>query len=390
MGTDAIATETRGVVAARTTAGVVVVLAAGSSVRSAERTRSTTPVTASRKTAGASHRAPRVAVYQPETVHTSWFSRAASAAAAARQSRSSPSRKAYITEREALTSALAGPLVNARAMSAGVAPCAPTPGRSRIACGSSRRASPTARGCVAPTTAPTDESPHSPTSSSPELADELGHLVPERAAVGEGEILDVGRAGVRGLDQAEDPAAAPAAGGDERLERVAAEIRVDGERVGEPVTPLARLEIGVGVRARGGADVAALAVDDHEQPGRAGVADDALEGGEAVGAEHLEERELRLDGDCVRRDRVDDPAAEARGRLGRGRPAHVRVAAQLEREQVEARIEPDDQLAVPLDDGLGEAVGERRRGDGGALHPYEVRHNKGRSLPQKRQGAALV
>ena len=34
-----------------------------------------------------------------------------------------------MTEREALTSALAGPLVNARARSAGVAPCAPTPGQ---------------------------------------------------------------------------------------------------------------------------------------------------------------------------------------------------------------------------------------------------------------------
>ena len=36
-----------------------------------------------------------------------------------------------MTERDAVTSALAGPLVNARATSAGVAPCAPTPGRSR-------------------------------------------------------------------------------------------------------------------------------------------------------------------------------------------------------------------------------------------------------------------
>ena len=138
-----------------------------------------------------------------------------------------------------MTSALAGPLVNARAMSAGVAPCAPTPGRSRIACGSSRRASPTARGWVAPTTAPTRREPALADELLAELAHELGHLVPERAAVREREILDVGRAGVRGLDEAEDPAAAPAAGGDERLEGVAAEIRVDGERVGEPAHALA-------------------------------------------------------------------------------------------------------------------------------------------------------
>ena len=37
-------------------------------------------------------------------------------------------------------------------------------------CGRSRRASPTARGCVAPTTAPTLESPRSPTRSSPHSA----------------------------------------------------------------------------------------------------------------------------------------------------------------------------------------------------------------------------
>src|SRR3954452_7551945 len=49
-----------------------------------------------------------------------------------------------MTLRDAFTSALAGPLVKARARSAGVAPCAPTPGRRRIACGSSLRASPTA------------------------------------------------------------------------------------------------------------------------------------------------------------------------------------------------------------------------------------------------------
>ena len=179
-----------------------------------------------------------------------------------------------------------------------------------------------------------------------ELADEQRDLLPERAAVGERQVLDVDAAGVRGLDEAEEPAAAAAAGGDERLERVAAEVRVHGQRVGDRLAALARLEVRVGVRARGRADVAALAVDDHEQPGRARVADDPLEGGDSVGAEHLEERELRLDGDAVRRDRVDDPAAEARGRLGGGRPADVRVAAELEREQVEPRVEPDDQLAA--------------------------------------------
>ncbi len=72
-----------------------------------------------------------------------------------------------MTDREAFTSALAGPLVNARATSPGEAPCAPTPGSSMIACGMARRASPIARGIVAPTTAPALEMPRSPTRSSP-------------------------------------------------------------------------------------------------------------------------------------------------------------------------------------------------------------------------------
>ena len=73
------------------------------------------------------------------------------------------------------------------------------------------------------------------------------------------------------------------------------------------------------------------------------------------GPERLEERELRLDGDRVRRDRVDDPAAEARD-----------VAVQLDRHQLGLRIEPDDELAALALDLRSEPVGERERGDG---HP---------------------
>ena len=113
------------------------------------------------------------------------------------------------------------------------------------------------------------------------------------------------------------------------------------------------LEVRLGVRARGRADVAALAVGDHEQPGAPGVRADLVERRHPGGPERLEERELRLDRDGVRRDRVDDPAAEARD-----------VAAQLDRQQVGARVEPDDELrALPLDLG-GQPVGEGQRGDG--------------------------
>src|SRR5215216_1450671 len=97
-------------------------------------------VAAARNAAGASNRGPqcvsrrrrraRGTGYQPEAAQTSLFSRAASEPAAVRQS-ASEWRDAYVTARETVTTALAGPLVNARATSAGVAPWAPTPGRSR-------------------------------------------------------------------------------------------------------------------------------------------------------------------------------------------------------------------------------------------------------------------
>ena len=151
------------------------------------------------------------------------------------------------------------------------------------------------------------------------LRDERGDLLPDRPAVREREILDLA-AGVRGLDDAEDPGAVAPGGGEVRLDRLAPEPGIDGERVGER---LVAFEVRGRVGARGRADVAALAVGDHEQPGAARVEADVGERLHPVLAERLEERELRLDGDRVRRDRVDDPAAEAGD-----------VAAQLDGHQV--------------------------------------------------------
>ena len=86
------------------------------------------------------------------------------------------------------------------------------------------------------------------------------------------------------------------------------------------------------------------------------VAADLVERGHPGRPERLEERELRLDRDRVRRDGVDDPAAEARD-----------VAAQLDRQQVGARVEPDDELRPLALDLGGETVGEgdRRSAHGG-------------------------
>ena len=249
-----------------------------------------------------------------------------------------------MTLREALTSALAGPLVKARARSAGVAPCAPTPGSSRIAL----RQQPPRLADRARVGRPD----HRADARQPALADELlaelvheqGDVVPDGAAVRELQVLDVGAALVGGLDDAEDPAAVPAAGAEERLERVAAEVRVDRHRVGERRSLAARLEVGGRVRARGRADVAALRVGEHDQPGRARVGADVLERAQAVRAERLEERQLRLHPDDVRRDGVHDPAAEAAARVGRGLGREVRVAGQLDRQQVGPRVEADEKL----------------------------------------------
>ena len=65
------------------------------------------------------------------------------------------------------------------------------------------------------------------------LVHEARDVVPQRPPVRERQVLDVRAARVRGLDDAEEPGAVAPAGGEERLERVAAEVRVDGHRVGE-------------------------------------------------------------------------------------------------------------------------------------------------------------
>ena len=79
-----------------------------------------------------------------------------------------------------------------------------------------------------------------------------------------------------------------------------------------------------------------------------------LERPHPVGAERLEERELGLDRDDVRRDGVDDAAAEPADRCRRG------LAAQLDGKQVQPRVEADDQLRAFALDGLCEAVGKDR------------------------------
>ena len=232
-----------------------------------------------------------------------------------------------MTLREALTSALAGPLVKARARSAGRRAL-----RADARQEQDRLRQQPPRLADRPRVRRADDradarEPALADELLPELVHEPRDVVPDRVAVGELQVLDVGAALVRRLDDAEDPAAVAPAGAEERLERVAAEVRVDRHRVGKRRALAARLEIGGRVGARGRADVAALRVREHEQAGRARVGADVLEGAQAVRAERLEERELRLHADDVRRDRVHDPAAEAAAGVGRRVGREVRVAA---------------------------------------------------------------
>ena len=120
------------------------------------------------------------------------FSRAASAAAAPRQS-SSPSRNAYITERDAATSALAGPLVNARAMSAATRTLRTDAGQEQDRLrqelprlGDRARIRGTDDRADAREAAVADQ-------ILAELVHELRDLLPDRTAVGERQILDVAR-----------------------------------------------------------------------------------------------------------------------------------------------------------------------------------------------------
>ena len=66
-----------------------------------------------------------------------------------------------------------------------------------------------------------------------------------------------------------------------------------GDRIGAERSALPQVRLGV--RVVGGPDVAALDVEDDEQPGVASALDQPAKGGDAAPAVPLEERGLRLD-----------------------------------------------------------------------------------------------
>src|SRR5262249_17971512 len=149
---------------------------------------------------------------------------------------------------------------------------------------------------------------HEPDAREPSLADELlaplprelSDAVPDDVSVAQAEVLDVRAAGVRRLRHHEQAGPVALARGEKGLDRLAPEVRIDGDRVGHGRPGVARLDVRRRIRARRRADVAALRVRDHEQTGVASVGARVLEGAQAGRSERLEECELRLHRHAVR------------------------------------------------------------------------------------------
>jgi hypothetical protein len=150
-------------------------------------------------------------------------------------------------------------------------------------------------------------------------------------------ILELGRARVGGPDQDEDPGPRLRRRLDERLHRVVAEQRVDGEGVGPEATgePLR-------IDGRGKRHVPPLAVGDHQQAGIVRVRDHLLQRCPSGRPEPLEAGELRLNGDAGRTGLLDQLSAMRGDGLGGG----IR------------RIESEANLALALRDERRQSVRE--------------------------------
>ena len=125
---------------------------------------------------------------------------------------------------------------------------------------------------VAPTTAPNEPSGSAPSLSSAQVVE---HPAGDGPAVRGARVLDLRALLVGGEGEHEQTGVVAARGVDHRVERAEAEVRAGRDRVGGERR--GRVEVGVGVRLRGRADVAALDVEQHQRAGRAGLGDDPLE-----------------------------------------------------------------------------------------------------------------
>ncbi len=112
-----------------------------------------------------------------------------------------------------------------------------------------------------------------------ELAQVVEHGRADGAAGGvDAGVLDLRSLLVGGQGEHEQAGVVAAGGLDERVERPEPEVGADGDRVGGQRR--GGVEVGLGVGLRGGADVAALHVEQGQRPGGAGVGQHPLEHGD--------------------------------------------------------------------------------------------------------------
>ena len=114
----------------------------------------------------------------------------------------------------------------------------------------------------------------------------------ERPAFGF-EILELSGACVAGPDQDEHSARRLPGRVQKRLDRIAAEVRIDGQGVRVPdQVPFApyqeAAEGRIGIGGRGGGDVVALRIEDRQQPAVPGAAQQTLLDGKALRSADLE------------------------------------------------------------------------------------------------------
>ena len=274
-------------------------------------------------------------------------------------------------------------------------PWAPMPGSRNGVRGISSRMRARCSGAVAPVTAPTRRGRTAPGAPARRRAREA---LPQRPAVGE----LAGRTGrarrgwrcARARTRRRRPRVRRAI---ERLERVAAQQRVGGQRVGAEArrrrrTATASRRTTPGRRRRRCRHVAALAVGEHEQAGARAHARRRLEREPAGEAEPLEAGELRLDRDAGGAGGVDQREAvgEHRGRglerrrarrsgrrgaaLTRRAPwrgARAATPVPRARRATAGRVgvDPEDDLGLARRDRGREAVAERPRRRWATLPP---------------------
>jgi hypothetical protein len=159
----------------------------------------------------------------------------------------------------------------------------------------------------------------------------------------------------------------PAAGGEQRLDGVVAEIRARGHRVRERRHPVTRLEVRGCVGTRRRADVPAFRVEDDEEPDRARVVAHCLERPHSVRPSASKNADCGFTATTYGATASAIPVQKRDRGCGSCSPEHG-LAPQLHRHDVEARIEADDELRALALDRLYEPVAEVAA----LLHPDEA------------------